>query len=326
MTRAEALKLLTAGPKGIAEWNRRRNFFAEIPGLAGVDLSHVDLSGADLLDVDLLHANLASADLSDVDLTLATLRDCDLTDANLDGARMGLTVIATDLSEVRGLDNVVHGMPSHISTDTLERSEGRIPDVFLRGCGLSPWEILSAKLYDPDLTPPQIEEILRTIFELRTKGPFGRVFISFCHVDVKFVDKIDTRLRDQAVQTYRYDHDAVAGPLERQVFDAIRINDVVLLVLSEASVNSDWVEAELERARKKEKDTGRDVLCPVALDDSWKAKLEQPGSAVLWRQVKAKNVLDFSKWKTKAFSAQFQKLLKGLKIYYTTPPEGPRKS
>ena len=67
-------------------------------------------------------------------------------------------------------------------------------------------------------------------------------------------------------------------------------------------------------ARDKEKDEDRDVLCPVALDEAWKAKMND----VLWRQIKKKHVLDFSKWKTKAFEDQFQKLLKGLKIYY--PP------
>ena len=40
----------------------------------------------------------------------------------------------------------------------------------------------------------------------------------------------------------------------------------------------------------------------------------------LWRKVKKKSVLDFSKWKTKAFEAEFAKLLKGLKVYY--PPKG----
>ena len=50
----------------------------------------------------------------------------------------------------------------------------------------------------------------------------------------------------------------------------------------------------------------------TALDDAWKAKMND----VLWRQVKKKNVLDFSKWKTKAFEPQFQKLVTGLKIYY----------
>ena len=95
---------------------------------------------------------------------------------------------------------------------------------------------------------------------------------------------------------------------------AIRINDVVLLVLSEASVKSDWVEHELRVARKKEKYEKCDVLCPVALDKAWKDKM----SEVLWEQVlTTKHVLDFSKWETNAqFEPQLQKLVKGLRIYY----------
>ena len=43
-----------------------------------------------------------------------------------------------------------------------------------------------------------------------------------------------------------------------------------------------------DTAREKEKREERDVLCPVALDDSWKAKMED----VLWCQA-LKNVIDF---------------------------------
>ena len=55
------------------------------------------------------------------------------------------------------------------------------------------------------------------------------------------------------------------------------------------------------------------VGCPVAVDDAWKSFEEEP---VLMRRVKKKNILDFSKWGTKAFEPQFQKLLSGLKIFY----------
>ena len=103
----------------------------------------------------------------------------------------------------------------------------------------------------------------------------------------------------------------VAGDLDKQVMRAIRLQDVVLLVLSESSINSDWVEHELETARKKEMEEERDVLCPVALDDSWRNRMDD----VLWRQLKKKNIIDFSKWKTKAFDGQFQKIIKGIKIY-----------
>ena len=101
----------------------------------------------------------------------------------------------------------------------------------------------------------------------------------------------------------------------------------MLLVLSDASVRSDWVENELDMARSKEKAEGRAVLCPVALDDTWKTKVEAkdgPGdpNRQLWRTLKKDLVVDFSGWKTKAFNKAFQTLLRGLKIYYgpTNPP------
>ena len=97
----------------------------------------------------------------------------------------------------------------------------------------------------------------------------------------------------------------------------MRLQDVVLLVLSESSINSDWVEHELEMARKKEKEEQRDVLCPVALDDSWREKVD---GDVRWRQLAKKLVLDFSAWETDEFRPQFEKLVKGLKFNYETRP------
>ena len=133
------------------------------------------------------------------------------------------------------------------------------------------------------------------------------------------MDKVYECLTDKGVNVWLDRHEMVAGPLQRQVDRGIRINDVVLLVLSEASVESDWVEHELEMARKKEKDENRDILCPVTLDDAWKAKMNN----VLWRQVKKSHVLDFSKWETEdgTFEPQFQKLVTGLKIYYEREEE-----
>ena len=140
------------------------------------------------------------------------------------------------------------------------------------------------------MTP--VELVSTKLVEARTKGPLyiGGVFISYSRDDAKFVDKIYKQLYNNGASVWLDRHDAVAGPLKEQVVRAVRINDVVLLVLSESSVKSDWVEAELKMARKKEKEEKRDVLCPVALDDSWKTKVKDD---VLWRQVEKKNILDY---------------------------------
>ena len=70
-------------------------------------------------------------------LSSADLRSTFLRRANLSGAKLFLNEFAgIDLSEAIGLDLVIHNGPSQISIDTIYRSEGRIPEVFLRGCGV----------------------------------------------------------------------------------------------------------------------------------------------------------------------------------------------
>ena len=115
--------------------------------------------------------------------------------------------------------------------------------------------------------------------------------------------------------------DLTAGPLERQIFNQIRICDVVIVVLSKHSCASDWVTAEIEKARAREKKENRSILCPIALDDNWKDKADQ---SVAWRIIREKNVISFpnSKSKSKAFDEAFQKLWKGLNEFYATPKAG----
>ena len=57
-------------------------------------------------------------------------------------------------------------------------------------------------------------------------------------------------------------HDVVAGTIQDQVWRAIQLHHVVILVLSEDSVKSDWVENELEMARNKERAEGTRRLVP----------------------------------------------------------------
>ncbi len=289
--------------------------------LEGANLRDASLERAKLHWAHLYDANLAGADLSHADLICTDLTCATLDSSDFYGAHTHGTVFAdVDLTSVRHRESIVHDGPSHISTDTLVNSRGQIPGVFLRGCGLQRWEVEAAKLYDPGLTPELVNDIQYKIFALRTGPMFlGGIFISYSHEDAKFVDKLYARLMNEGANVWRDTHDMVAGDLEKQVDRAIRFNDVVVLVLSASSVNSDWVEHELEKALKKEKDEKRDVLCPVALDDAWKAKMDD----VLWRQVKKKNVLDFSKWETNAFEAPFGKLIKGLRTNFPRPNADP---
>jgi uncharacterized protein YjbI with pentapeptide repeats len=321
--RLEGAYLKSAFLKGAKLWRA----ILDSANLSLADLSYADLrisqlqcanlSHVKLIDAILDGTNLRGADLRDADLSKAILRGVDLRDTNLTGAAISTTILADiDLSATRGLETVNHRGPSTIGIETLVRSKGQIPDVFLRGCGLSDWEIESAKLYHPDLSNEEINNIQYRLHDLRVRQAFqiSPLFISYSHGDTAFVDAIDKRLVHAGVRFWRDTHHAIAGRLERQIDQAIQFNDVVLLVLSKESTNSDWVEHEVRKAREKEKRTGKDALCPVALDDNWRT-CGWPER--LREQIEEYHILDFTNWQDNdRFQEMFGKLLEGLNLFY----------
>jgi hypothetical protein len=61
-----------------------------------------------------------------------------LSDTNMSQARLGRTTFGDhDLRTVKGLETIEHLGPSSLSINTLILSQGHIPDVFLRGTGVS---------------------------------------------------------------------------------------------------------------------------------------------------------------------------------------------
>jgi uncharacterized protein YjbI with pentapeptide repeats len=324
--------------QGVEVWNKWRNKNPKIlPDFSSANLIDANLRGAALRYANLRYVNLRYANLRGAGLVLADLRGANLdktnlshatlsygnlSDANLRGAKLNGTKISStifgdnDLSVVEGLDSIVHHGPSTIGTDTLYNSKGRISEAFLRKCGLSDWEIESAKLYNPDLSNEEITNIQYKIHDLRVSRAFqiNPLFISYSHSDTDFVDVLEKRLINEGIRFWRDIHHAKAGRLEKQIDQAIHVNDVVLLVLSKHSTNSDWVEHEARKARDKEKKIGKDALCPVALDDSW-VTCRWPER--LREQIMEYNILDFSNWTDDAYlQKMFGKLLKGLDLFY----------
>jgi hypothetical protein len=102
------------------------------------DLSYASLSHAELNGINLSGANLTNASLNGADLSAANLSH-----AKLAGVHLGeATILAdVDLSEAMGLESVQHKGFSSIGLDTLYKSQGRIPTVFLRSVGV-PEEVI----------------------------------------------------------------------------------------------------------------------------------------------------------------------------------------
>jgi hypothetical protein len=244
---------------------------------SGAYLTEANLRQAHLLGADLRQADLLGADLSGANLAHANLLGADLTEANLTGAHLSETLFAnTNLTSVVGLETCSHGGPSIIDFKTLEASPS-LPLVFLRGIGL-PDSVID---YLPSLTGQPIQ--------------FYSCFISYSQRDEEFAQRLHADLQNSGVRCWYAPHDLpIGGKILDEIDAAIRLRDKVLLILSEQSINSGWVEDEVNKAFAEERKREQTVLFPVRLDDAvmgtqkaWALKLREN-----------RNIGDFRQWRS----------------------------
>jgi uncharacterized protein YjbI with pentapeptide repeats len=274
--------------------------------LRGADLTGVGLASADLTDAILTEAWVRGTDFKGCNLTRAAfvgatllstvLRDSKLDEANFEGAEAGGVVFADlDLSVVRNLTAMRHGSRSTVGLDTIIRSQGKIPDAFLRGCGVPDEIILYARSLALSASPIQLYSC----------------FISHSNRDHEYCERLHNDLQSAGVRCWFDRKDLKIGDRFRdEIEKAIRIHDKLLLVLSEHSVNSEWVQTEVESALEREQRERVQVLFPVRLDG---AVMETPQA---WAaDVRRKrHIGDFSHWKEHdQYKKAFERLLRDLR-------------
>ena len=261
------------------------------------------LRGANFRDATLREANLREgdcrrADFRGANLTRAVLHQTNLTLSTLSGANVSEalfweTILArTNLAGAENLESCRHGGPSIIDHRTFRRS-GNLPLGFLRGCGL-PDELIEY------LTSPKREE-----------GNYHTCFISYSSKDESFAKKLYSDLQSNGVRCWFAPKDLKIGDVIREAIDtSILSRDKLLIVLSEASLASHWVEGEVETALAKEREQSERMLFPIRLDN---AVLEiDVGWAALIRNTR--NIGDFRSWRNRrAYSDAFKQLLRDLK-------------
>jgi uncharacterized protein YjbI with pentapeptide repeats len=309
---------------GVANWNAWR----EGKNRGPIDLSYADLSGANLTEAILFGANLISANLTEAILVGANLTEAALMGANLSRAALieGNLIRANlftaniteaclsgvnlqeallwqtvfgdvDLSTVTGLETCRHSGPSIIDFRTLQRS-GPLPLAFLRGVGL------------PDTLIEYLPSLLNQPIQMYS------CFISYSSKDQSFAERLHADLQNKGVRCWFAPHDLPWGAKTWDAIDeAIKLRDKLLLILSENSIASDWVEDEVTKAFEEERKRGQLVLFPVRLDDAvmetneaWAAKL------------RARNIGDFRTWKDHdAYQKSLDRLLRDLTVSTTKP-------
>jgi uncharacterized protein YjbI with pentapeptide repeats len=317
--------------QGVDAWNAwiRQGFMSSqqvYPDLSEMDISGMSLTGADLSWAKLGQANLGGADLTNAVLfgthfgganlsrarfCGASMLECNLGGANLTGADLrsaklrGATIVDTmfadtDLREAE-ISECIHKGPSTIDHRTFIKSPN-LPLAFMRGCGL------------PDLLIEYFPSILSSAVK------FYSCFISHSTSDTEFAARIHADLQSGGVRCWFAEHDVQGGKkLYEQIQSAIRVHDKLLLILSEASMSSEWVKTEIAEARKREIAEKRRVLFPVTLVSfervvrQWECFDADTGKDSA-REIREFFIPDFSNWKNDTdYKNSFARLLKDLR-------------
>jgi hypothetical protein len=320
MANPEHVAKLMEGVEAWNEWRETTNVnpdLSELPllsySLNRYNLRFADFSGALLADVTLQFArcedsSFESATLSNVvligtDLERANFKDsiigytsfnwCDLDESDFTAANLSFNVFANaSLRDVRGLGDTGDLQNNSIDINTFFKSSG-LPDSFLRGSDV-PEEFIQ---YAASLVGKAIE--------------YYSCFLSYSSKDDEFARRIYNDLRGKNVRTWFAPEDRKIGDRFRSRIDeSIRIHDKLVIILSANSVNSDWVETEVESALERERKEGKDVLFPIAIDDEGFTS-QQSWAADIRRK---RHIGDFRNWKSHDdYTRAFDKLVRDLK-------------
>lgn len=274
--------------------------------LGMINFIRANLSGANFTLIDMWNplfrsaildgATFFRAELNAADLSMASVNETDFSHARISAVRFA----DNDLSTVKGLETVEHLSSSTIGIDTLYKSRGKIPEVFLRGCGVPESFIVQIPALIASLSPVQ----------------FYKCFISFTEADDLFSERLYNDLQGAGVRCWRWKEDATWGKtLVYSIDEAVRIYDKLILICSEQSLNAPAVIREIERALQKEDELARqgkdsEVLFPIRLDDYIFTGWNHHRKA----DVIAKNVGDFRQWhEPEKYKKAFERLLRDLK-------------
>jgi len=253
------------------------------------NLTQANISRANMSKAELIRANLYGADLSGADLSGAVLKDANLigtnlTGANLEGADLSNTIVGAtlfgnvDLSNVRGLESLVHLGPSTVGIDTIYRSKGKIPVLFLKNAGVSRHLIDYIELF------------------VDRNRKFYSCFVSYSEKNEEFAHKLYQDLQANGIRCWLATEKLKKRDKNHAVIDsAVKLHDKIILILSEDSVEKEWAENEYNSALEKEMKNGLTSLVPIILDNAVNYT-DKPWAIKMRR---SRYLYDFAMWQDK---------------------------
>jgi hypothetical protein len=291
-------------------------------------IDRTDLSGADLGGADLRHANFFGVSLVGANLAGATLRgayiaatvfgslhvNCPDSVADYDGgtilagtdftdAEMSVCSFSdTDFRDAIGLATVKHRSRSSIDTESIYASQGKIPDIFLRGCGV------------PESFITFHHSLVGQAVQLYS------CFISYSHADKRFARRLHDALQGRGIRCWLDDKQLLPGDdIYEHVDRGIRLWDKVLLCCSKESLKpASWVDKEIIATLAKEDELtrrrGQKVrsLIPLNLDGYLFSNEWQSGYRA---EIRRRMAADFTGWEQSndKFEQEFERLVQALR-------------
>jgi hypothetical protein len=225
-----------------------------------------------------------------------------LSGANLSGAIFRLTFLSDlDLSMAQGLEDAKHLSHSTIGLDTVYRSQGKIPESFLRGCGV----------------PESFIVYMRSL----TRAPSDLYSCFICHSteDQDLAERLYADLQARGVRCWLAPHDAQGGRKIHEQFDeAIKAYDKLLVILSDASMKSNWMKTEITNAHAREQEQRQQMLFPisrVAFNRIKEWRLYDADTGINTAgEIRKRLIADFSNWKNHdSYQQAFERLVRDLK-------------
>jgi uncharacterized protein YjbI with pentapeptide repeats len=262
-------------------------------GFANANLRGARLKRTLLYETNLFQTHFICASLVEADIRWANFSLCHLDQTDFSRAICGWTTFGgVDLSASIGLEQMDHAGPSTVGVDTIARSAGTISEAFLRGAGV-PEQFIT---YARSLVTNPIE--------------FYSCFISYSSHDQAFAERLNADLRARNLRCWFAPEDLKIGDrFQERIEESIRLFDKVMIVLSENSIKSRWVEREVNAAREREDRENRTVLFPICIDDAV-MDATQPWAADIRR---SRHIGDFSRWKDRdSYRKGFERLLRDL--------------
>src|SRR5262249_51557479 len=151
---------------------------------------------------------------------------------------------------------------------------------------------------------------------------FYSCFISYSTKDQEFANRLHADLQNKGVRCWFASHNIQAGKkLHEQIDEAIRVYDRLLLILSQHSMESEWVRTEIAHARQKERNQRRKVLFPISLVpfskiQEWECFDADTGKDSA-REIREYYLPDFSDWKDHdSYQKTFDRLVTDLQAEF----------